>query len=417
MSKLESLQLQFCRVVLGQKNNRTAGAGLRSELGLCSLKARRVKLRLGFWSHLCRADPSRLMSVVFRRRHAEVLAGGARLSGLRHFKDALVQQGLGFYWDAGCISPGPVEEWKEKVDSHVMAREREAQLQEMHTKPSLRNYVRHCLPSGDRVPVYLQDRSNVQGRDIMAACRLGSLDLMPRIAQSMKWPESRGRCMLCGQAREDVGHFLLDCPVLRPCRAKFEDGLRHALVAQGPPGIALLSRFSSCRDSRLGLLLGSGPRVLQESTGLEACREQGARACWQLDKMAKNYLVACWRARQSIMGVVSVTKGVLKRDPPPAGTKEVLSRQSAGWKGCTPAVTAEHRKFWEQWLPKDETGWSRSGRRGPANFYVVHKGRRTGIFYKWSDCMRSVAGCHMARFQGFMSLENATMAARPTRRC
>ena len=63
-----------------------AAVALRMELKLESMKTRRRQLQLGFWKVLCSSEQDRVLARVFRHRHAEVVAGGARLSGLQAFK-------------------------------------------------------------------------------------------------------------------------------------------------------------------------------------------------------------------------------------------------------------------------------------------------------------------------------------------
>ena len=74
-AKIESIQNKFGRAVLGIKTM-AAAAGVRAELGLPTLRSRRLYLKLGYWEKLCRAESERLLSIIFRNRYAEVAAGG-----------------------------------------------------------------------------------------------------------------------------------------------------------------------------------------------------------------------------------------------------------------------------------------------------------------------------------------------------
>ena len=40
-------------------------------------------------------------------------------------------------------------------------------------------------------------------------------------------------------------------------------------------------------------------------------------------------------------------------------------------------------------------------------FYVVRRGRQTGIFTRWEDCRLQVEGYDRARFKSFLSLQEA----------
>ena len=73
-----------------------------------------------------------------------------------------------------------------------------------------------------------------------------------------------------------------------------------------------------------------------------------------------------------------------------------------------PASGAE--ESWRDWLQVDERRSSNRRRRGRAAFYVVWRGRETGIFYKWADCMRSVANVAKAKFKGFVTWAEAEEA-------
>ena len=76
------------------------------------MKTRRRQLQLGFWKVLCSSEQDRVLARVFRHRHAEVVAGGARLSGLQAFKRTLAECGL-----AGCFQRRCVRgEWGAVVD-------------------------------------------------------------------------------------------------------------------------------------------------------------------------------------------------------------------------------------------------------------------------------------------------------------
>jgi hypothetical protein len=84
--KLESSK--FSRFAVGIHGTPSA-AGLHSELRLRTLKSRSIQLKLGFWKRLCKADSSRLFSLVFRSRHEQVKVGNARSSSLWAMKHLL----------------------------------------------------------------------------------------------------------------------------------------------------------------------------------------------------------------------------------------------------------------------------------------------------------------------------------------
>ena len=67
------------------------------------------------------------------------------------------------------------------------------------------------------------------------------------------------------------------------------------------------------------------------------------------------------------------------------------------------------RKFWTEWMPRVEREGplfpAYSVKRGPCAFYAVKKGRSAGIFYRWVDCMRSIAGVEDRVFCGRRTLQ------------
>ena len=67
------------------------------------------------------------------------------------------------------------------------------------------------------------------------------------------------------------------------------------------------------------------------------------------------------------------------------------------------------RKNWKQWEPPKEKFWKKCGKktRGRANFYVVYKGKNTGVYYKWSDCKQAIAADDTAKFKGCQTLQEA----------
>ena len=69
----------------------------------------------------------------------------------------------------------------------------------------------------------------------------------------------------------------------------------------------------------------------------------------------------------------------------------------------------ELKQYWKYWGPKQKKFWTKKGKKTNrrANFYVVHKSHKTGVFYKWSDCVKSIAGLKDAKFTGYQKLQDA----------
>ena len=77
IAKLESVQYNFLKAVLGVKGANPSAALLRAEMAIPSLRLRRKRIELGFWAHLCNAAPDRLLSLLFVNRWKELCLGFA----------------------------------------------------------------------------------------------------------------------------------------------------------------------------------------------------------------------------------------------------------------------------------------------------------------------------------------------------
>jgi hypothetical protein len=67
------------------------------------------------------------------------------------------------------------------------------------------------------------------------------------------------------------------------------------------------------------------------------------------------------------------------------------------------------RSFWSEWIPKpeEEERLSWPVRKGPSAFYAVKRGRPPGLYYRWDDCRRAVAGQVDSVFCGRPTLAEA----------
>ena len=407
--KFESLQSQFCRAALGLTGNPST-IGMRTELKLPSLRLRRCKLKMGYWRRLCTADPSRLLHKLLRYGHACVSRDLGQHSHLHAFKAVLLQLDLDAHWSR--YDMDDKDTWKGAVEYRLEALERAEFDEKASGSSSLRRYRDLELAPSSSVPQYLADRSNILGTRLLTQCRLGCLQTMHVIARFMRWPAHRGHCMLCSVGvPEDVPHFVMDCPALSHVRSNFVQLLETSLPSQGIPGNILWTHFQSSYQNRLSIILGTGPSLLRNSvTDIEGHGEAWAKACWILDKATKNFLMTCWRIRECTMGNLTVRSGRIVQEPPTPRALRAFSTQRHQ-DMPPPTVPADRRWDWSRWLPRPNITWRRTGKKGPANFYVVYKGRNRGLYYKWSDVLPAIAGLADARFQGFHSLTDATQAA------
>ena len=70
---------------------------------------------------------------------------------------------------------------------------------------------------------------------------------------------------------------------------------------------------------------------------------------------------------------------------------------------------AHSRWEWHGWIIRDPSCAARN-QGAPKFFFVVLRGRETGIFYRWCDAFASVAGFAEPKMRGFDSEAAATRA-------
>merc|ERR1711871_438908 len=160
----------------------------------------------------------------------------------------------------------------------------------------------------------------------------------------------------------------------------------------GIPGSFWLNKFREGGSTQLALLLGSvvdfpdPPAHQDERRYYEHC----AMAMWMLNKTSINYLWACWCKRKSIVGTLQIKAGRLVRTKPDNAVQQQAE--------TTNDIQAPEgfRRYWASWLPQilrkktQPSNGSKTGTRN--NFDKVWRGRRKGVFYKWSHCRSSIAG-------------------------
>jgi hypothetical protein len=412
--KLEAVQSRFCRASLGCKSL-PAAAAVRADMGLCTLKSKRQRHKLAYWAKLCEAKSDRLLSLVFRNRHIEVCAGLGRLSSLNSFRSTLLALDFESCWN-DCST---LEDWSTVFQVRSLELEISAQASVMANTSSLSLYagLEHNFSLG--LHPYLDDRDNLRGTRLMSRLRHGSLWLMQRVASVLRLPRAEGACLLCHSGEvEDALHFVLHCPVLARVRSDFRRALEGALVQAGVAGQLLLAKFC-CASPEAALRQIAGlqqympPDVGSSPEQQRLHVEQFAKACWLFDKVAKNFLVACWRARAASIGSMKVVDKQLVHTPATASAP--CSTKAFEPPGVLDeAVTAS--RPWKAWLSMTQPAPRVKKRVSNINnFFVVWVGRSTGIFYRWCDVWASVAGYRGAKFKGFESVADAYEAFTPPR--
>ena len=132
---------------------------------------------------------------------------------------------------------------------------------------------------------------------------------------------------------------------------------------------------------------------------------------WALDKHTKNFIRVAWRRRTAKVGSFSthLSEGgrlALTHIPPPAGC-EVLA-DPPNRPPLRRVTDPRFKEFWAPWLHMCRAPSARQ--HSPSrrkNFFIVWRGRKKGIFYKWSHCLASIRGYKGAKFKGFDSLQEA----------
>ena len=147
------------------------------------------------------------------------------------------------------------------------------------------------------------------------------------------------------------------------------------------------------------------PRPGLDADELRSHLDQSAKALWLFDKVSKNFLVACWRARAATLGSVNLVDGQLVHKA--ATTAFPVFKPCIVPVGLDPFAIAD--RPWKAWGPAVQAGtkWCSTKMN---NFFVVWQGRHTGVFYRWRDVCAVTSGWAGAKFKGFDSLAAAEEA-------
>ena len=385
---LEAVQSHFGRMVLGLKVW-PAAVAVRADLGLATLPNLRRGRKLRYWGKLCRLGGDRLLAHIVRHRHRQVCAGRGRFSCLRAFRDLLCEVNLSGAWQDLAVH----DDWLSVVHEAVRAKELQDERSAVSAATSLQLFRQLDQSYEMGTHGFLLDRGNWQGTRLMACLRYGTLWTMSRVASAARAPEAMALCRLCaGSAREDARHFLLECAALTSARNDLCRACDSILPQAGFAGrtLARVMREAVSSDPGVALLLIAGmnlcpPRPPGTESGWHV--EECAKAAWLLDKIAKNYLVRCWRMREAILGRVRVVHRQIVWDP------QVLSVDAL--KPFTPRSSfgPEWRACWLEWAPRVRTK-ARNSARARSNFFVVWQGSPVvaKVFYRWCDARNAARG-------------------------
>jgi hypothetical protein len=131
---------------------------------------------------------------------------------------------------------------------------------------------------------------------------------------------------------------------------------------------------------------------------------------WVLDKCTKNFFLMLDRMRQSLLGSLRIIAGRLWVGPSKFTPAQFALSQALPLTVTSKAAEALPSLY--DWMPPspDRMCWVKDVSSRPSPFFVVHRGRRSGVFHKWSDCKACVVGLNDAVFKGFPSLQDALYA-------
>ena len=149
--------------------------------------------------------------------------------------------------------------------------------------------------------------------------------------------------------------------------------------------------------------------IYTDSVDAEFAQQQAGKARYYTDKCVKNFLVACWRLRESVVGSISVAAGCLVVVPSERCVADLLSSQELFEEVDASQVWVGTRSFWTEWIPEslEEEQLSWPVRKGPSAFYAVKRGWLPGLYYRWEDCRRAVVGHLDSVFRGHLTLAEA----------
>ena len=210
----EKLQRWVGRRILGV-GKRVADAVVQGELGLLSMKGRRMLLRLTYWSKILKMDKGRLVRRVYEAGRTAHAANKAVKNWASRTHQWLGELGLEECWKKQEIA----EDWQDTVRAKISELEERDWTAGMTSKPKIARYRTWKKTLGREA--YLDERENEQGRRSLTKCRGGALELR---VETGRWETMRVRgavvklqrhqriCEVCFRGVEDEMHFVMRCP-------------------------------------------------------------------------------------------------------------------------------------------------------------------------------------------------------------
>ena len=283
LQTLESIQTEFARRVLRLGSTRVAHAYLRAELGLWPAELRVKQAGLSLFGQLCSLPVSRLAAHVFRRRCADVAAGGGQHSWCLAAQSTLRDAGFAEVWRTLQLPDG-LKSWKAEVYGHCAAQYQDNTRTVVAQHSSLELFAKLGRLSG--VEEWLASEVVHPGKLLKVKLRAGALPLMVHVgvANGISQRQWR-RCVMCDSgAVETEEHFVLQCP--------YYDDLRAGCVER----VCSLLHSATEQVDLLRLVAGDWSSSLPAEVRFKA-----ERRGWDFLKLA-------WRRRELIWSQVCVER-------------------------------------------------------------------------------------------------------------
>ena len=273
---LEQVQERFCRRILRLPSN-VAGAFVRAELGLPSLKERSTAAAFRFFGRLARMvaqKEDRLVAFIFQKRCSQVDDGRGEFSWCRAIKAKLVAYGWQDVWETREVPDG----WADAVYKKCRAQSRTDASLRMAGMSSLAVARRLGCPNN---LAWLDRARSHPGAAIRLKLRCGAAPLMERVGASARLPRDQRLCLMCDQkVVESAEHFTCQCPYFEEQRLQCLARISEMLGGEKAPAVR---RAMQERDLRLFL-------------GNHLWSELPAAVARGVDSVVCDYLKVAWRA-------------------------------------------------------------------------------------------------------------------------
>jgi hypothetical protein len=206
----ERLQREMGRRVLGV-SKMTTNQVVQGELGLSSVRSRRILLRIRFWRKIINMKENRLIYQIYKARREEFINGGKRdkKNWCYWTWQALKELHLEHVWESEKI---PEVSTFNKLVSKLMKRKEESEWQDEMTKKSKLRLYRQ-IKTRLKLEEYVVELDREKRRHL-TMLRGGTNNLRIDVGRRRNLREEERTCQAClSEEVEDEKHFLLRCPM------------------------------------------------------------------------------------------------------------------------------------------------------------------------------------------------------------